>query len=126
MDKKNREMSKKFIGHLKQIVGHGNDKIMTQSELAQKIGYTEASVSRYLNNERSLSIDAAIKICNALKISKTEFINFYSHLFEKKDNLINRFDNLSLENQKKVIEYVEFLEYQEKNKKLELKKKWLQ
>ena len=44
MDKKEKhEMNKKFISHLKQVVGHGDDKIMTQVELAQRIGYTEAS-----------------------------------------------------------------------------------
>ena len=114
-------MNEKFINYLKQIIGQGNDKIMTQSELSKKIGYTEVSVSRYLNGGRNLPIDAAIKICNALKISESEFINFYSHLFETNNNLINRFDNLSLENQEKVIEYIEFLQYQEQ-KNLELKK----
>ena len=114
-------MNEKFINYLKQIIGQGNDKIMTQSELSKKIGYTEVSVSRYLNGGRNLPIDAAIKICNALHISESQFINFYSHLFEINDNLINRFDNLSLENQEKVIEYIEFLQYQEQ-KNLKLKK----
>lgn len=42
---------------------------MTQKELAQKIGVTEASMCRYCNNERDPKAKTVVKICQTLNIS---------------------------------------------------------
>lgn len=113
-------VNEKFIKYLKTIVG--KNKKISQRELANKIGYTEVSISRYLNEERTMSMDAVIKICNALNIDVIEFISFYE-LYFTNDEYISRFNKLSDENKIKTIEYMDYLQYKDKNeKKLELKK----
>ena len=116
---KSTDVNEKFIKYLKTIIG--KNKIISQRELAARIGYTEVSISRYLNNERTMSMDAVIKICNALNIDVIEFISFYGSYFSN-DEFISRFNVLSDENKLKTIEYMEYLQYKDINaKKIELK-----
>ena len=42
---------------------------MKQREFAKKIGVTEVTISRYINNERQPNADMIILICRALGIS---------------------------------------------------------
>ena len=116
---KSTDVNEKFIKYLKTIIR--KNKIISQRELAARIGYTEVSISRYLNNERTMSMDAVIKICNALNIDVIEFISFYGSYFSN-DEFISRFNVLSDENKLKTIEYMEYLQYKDINaKKIELK-----
>lgn len=42
---------------------------MTQRELAEKIGITEASMCRYCKNNRKIPSDTIVKICKTLNVS---------------------------------------------------------
>lgn len=42
---------------------------MKQKEFAEKIGVTEVTISRYINNERQPNADMIILICRALGVS---------------------------------------------------------
>lgn len=42
---------------------------ISQKELAELVGTTEVTISRYVNDTRSIKIEYIIKICNALQIS---------------------------------------------------------
>lgn len=48
---------------------------MTQSELANKIGVTEVSISRYINMERIPKITTVIDISKALDVDISIFTN---------------------------------------------------
>lgn len=41
---------------------------MTQRELAEKTGLTEASISRYVSGQRVPNVESLMKICEALMI----------------------------------------------------------
>ena len=106
---------KKLIEYLNTIIGSGKDKTMSQRELAKCLGCSNSTVSRWLDGECPLSIDIAIKICDILNIDKKEFLD---DIILIDDSLLKtRFLNLSEENKRKVIEYIEFLLYQENNLK---------
>ena len=51
------------------------DRGMTQRELAEKVGTTEASVSRYLKNGRMPKADVLWKIAQALGVTTDELLN---------------------------------------------------
>ena len=114
--------NEKLITHLNEIIGGGKDKIMSQRELAKRLGCANSTVGRWLRGEIPLSIDTAIKICDILKLDKNEFLEFgglfldnYT-LFLNNYDLILRYLNLTDENKVKVVEYIDFLLYQEQFK----------
>ena len=107
--------NKKLITYLNIIIGSGKDKTMSQRELANYLGCSNSTVSRWLKGECPLSIDIAIKICDILNLDKKEYLD---DIILIDDTLLKtRFLNLSEENKRKVIEYIEFLLYQESNSK---------
>lgn len=57
--------------YLKKIL---EERHMTQSELAIRTGVTEASISRYCNGQRKISIDKAFDMAVALGIDFKEFV----------------------------------------------------
>lgn len=61
---------------------------MTQKQLAQKVGITEASISHYLKGDRSPRASVVAKIAEALNCN-VEFLLGTSDINEK-----NEFDNL--------------------------------
>lgn len=105
--------NKKLIIFLNQIIGSGKDKIMSQRELAKYLGCSNSTVGRWLRGENPLSIDTAIKICDILNLDKNEFLE--DILLVDDLNLKTRFMSLTEENRQKVIEYIDFLLYQDKN-----------
>ena len=104
------KVNKKLIIYLNQIIGSGKDKIMSQRELANHLGCSNSTVARWLRGESSLSIDIAIKICDILNLDKNKFLG---ELLLDKNDIKTRFMNLSEENKTKVIEYMDFLLYQD-------------
>ena len=105
----------KLINYLNKVIGFGKDKIMSQRELAILLNCSNSTVSRWLKKESSLSVDVALKICDILDIDKKEFLGdillFDDSLFK------TRFMNLNDDNKIKVIEYIDYLIYQENNTK---------
>lgn len=59
------------MSYLKKML---EEKHMTQSELAVRTGVTEASISRYCNGQRKISIDKAFDLAVALGIDVGEFV----------------------------------------------------
>lgn len=57
---------------LKRILEQRN---MTQSELAEGIGQTEASISRYVTGERVPKASTLIDMCNYLNVSVDRLVN---------------------------------------------------
>ena len=47
---------------------------MTQRQFAQKIGMTEVSVSRYVNNDRLPNANVVVRMAKALGISTDELL----------------------------------------------------
>lgn len=109
----------KLINYLNKVIGFGKDKIMSQRELAILLNCSNSTVSRWLKKESSLSVDVALKICDILDIDKKEFLGdillFDDSLFK------TRFMNLNDDNKIKVIEYIDYLIYQENNTKNNIK-----
>lgn len=62
------------------------EKQLKQSELAQAIGVTEATLSRYENDKRKPRGEIALKIAKALNVSIDYLLD---------DNITNRFANIS-------------------------------
>jgi transcriptional regulator with XRE-family HTH domain len=65
---------------------------ISQSEFAELLGVTQATVSRYENGTRKLSQDEIIKICLLLEITPDELMDF--------EEVYNNYSNylLSLKN----------------------------
>lgn len=116
-DEKREKENEKLIVFLNQIIGSGKDKLMSQRELAKHLGCANSTVARWLRGENSLSIDVAIRIFDILNLDKNEF--FGDILLGEDFNLKERFMNLTKENKVKVIEYIDFLLYQENISKKE-------
>ena len=49
---------------------------MTQRDLAEETGLSEASISRYINKERIPSVRALVNIANALDCSLDDIMDF--------------------------------------------------
>ena len=47
---------------------------LSQKDLAQKAGITEASMSKYLSGERTPRIDVVVNLANALGVTADELI----------------------------------------------------
>jgi len=61
----------KFSDNLRALLSSHN---VSQKELAEKIGTTETSMSRYVNGERKPNIEVAVKIANALGVGIEELV----------------------------------------------------
>lgn len=85
---------------------------ITEKNLSDMIGCSPSLLKKYLNDEEEIPVIITNNIKKVLNINNKEIIS-----------INDRFNNLSKVNQNKVLEYIEFLEYKEKNnsKKLELK-----
>lgn len=58
-------MKQKTIDFIKESMEHNG---ISQKDLATKTGFTESSISHYLNNNREPSLDFYIKVAKALDI----------------------------------------------------------
>lgn len=108
------KVNNKLILYLNQVIGPEKDKLMSQRELAKILGCSNSTVARWLRGENTLSISIAIKICEILNLDKKEFLG---NILLLDNNLQERFMGLSEENKIKVIEYIDFLIYQEQKTK---------
>ena len=111
----NNNISDDFIDYISPLVGRNG--IISQRELAYMVGCTEVSISRYLNKERNIPFDIIIKICNTLNVDSIWILKYFNN-----NDLFNRISNLSNESIDKLWDYINYLEYQEKNNKLVRKK----
>ena len=111
---KTTDVNSEFTSYLKSVVGR--NKKMTQRELSNKIGYTEVTVSRYFKDTRTMPMDAILKMCKALDIDALKFVSFYQD-YLKMDDTLSRIVNLSDENRAKLIEYMDFLQYEDDKKR---------
>ncbi len=113
------------INYLNTVVGKGSDKIITQDALAKKIGCTPVSLNRYLNYQREMPVDIIFKIKKALNITDEFFMNLYQDFSLKEDNKINNIElkikNLSNKNKIKLLDYIEYLIFQQCNEEKKMK-----
>jgi transcriptional regulator with XRE-family HTH domain len=110
-----------FIKRLQELL---DEKDMTQRELAEKIGVTEVTISRYINGERKPRIDIIGKIAEVFGVS-IDYLLEYSNIRNPYNNVKtndqkseNEDDELMSEEDLYVIEqFKEFLKQQRKKKR---------
>lgn len=106
----------KLINHLNIIIGEDSTCIMSQRELAKLLGISNVTVCRWINKERNIKLEDAIKVCNILGLNKEEYLDKSVHGYiQFKSPLEERISKLSKENQEKVFEYIDYLIYQEEH-----------
>ena len=110
------DINKNLIEYLNQVIGGTKEKIMSARDLAKLLNCSNSTVTRWLNGTSPLSIDIAIKICKILNLDILQFVDFNT-LLNNNDILRERFNRLNSDNKIKVIEYIDFLLYQEQNNK---------
>lgn len=84
---------------------------LTQKELAELAGITEASMSKYLSGERVPRIDVVVNLSNALGVTTDELIgndieNNLMDLSRLKTVLARGLDNISDEEKKELITFL--------------------
>lgn len=92
------------------------EKHLTQKELANLSGITEASMSKYLSGERTPRIDVIVNIANALGVTTDELIgndieDDKMGFFRLKTVLARGMENMSEDDKKELIKFL--LENQE-------------
>ncbi len=114
-------INKKLIDFINKKIGSSKECIMSQRELSKQLECSNASVSRWLSGERILPLDMAIKMCDFLNLDKNEFFGDalifderVSEITFNKSDFRKKYDKLSEDNKLKVIEYIDFLLFQEK------------
>ena len=110
------DINKNLIAYLNQVIGGTKEKIMSARDLAKLLNCSNSTVTRWLNGTSPLSLDIAIKICKILNLDILQFVDFNT-LLNNNDILRERFNRLNSDNKIKVIEYIDFLLYQEQNNK---------
>lgn len=86
-------------------------KNMTINKLADLTGIRQSTLSNMINRESVPKVDMIYKICEALEISVTEFLDIppYNKKTEVNDININYLKNLNQNQMKKLIEFIETL-----------------
>ncbi len=84
---------------------------LSQKDLAQKAGITEASMSKYLSGERTPRIDVVVNLANALGVTADELIgneieNDKMNLARMKTVLARGLDDLSKEEKNELIKFL--------------------
>ncbi len=111
-----------FIKRLQELL---DEKDMTQRELAERIGVTEVTISRYINGERKPRIDIIGKIAEVFGVS-IDYLLGYSNIRNPYNNVKsndqqnknNEDDELMSEEDLYVIEqFKEFLKQQRRMKR---------
>lgn len=114
-----KDVNYNFISYINTIVGKDKEKLITQDALAKKISCTPVSLNRYLNYQREMPADIIFKIKKALNISDELFMNLYQNFSlnneVKINNLDSKFKKLSNENKIKLLDYMEYLIFQQCN-----------
>lgn len=92
-------------------------KKMSQKELAEKLGVSQASVTCWIKGKNSPDIEAVAQICKILNITVTDLFGTNSKTLP---DILYRYDELSGDKQQEIIAFMEFkLAQQEKQKKQE-------
>lgn len=84
---------------------------LSQKDLAQKAGITEASMSKYLSGERTPRIDVVVNLANALGVTADELIgneieNDKMNLARMKTVLARGLEDLSKEEKNELIKFL--------------------
>ena len=87
------------------------EKQLTQKELANLSGITEASMSKYLSGERTPRIDVIVNIANALGVTTDELIgndieDDKMGFFRLKTVLARGMENMSEDDKKELIKFL--------------------
>lgn len=72
-----KEWCKMFAGNLKDIMYEIN---YTQSRLAKEAKISQSALSRYLSGSRVPSVRDVMSICEVLKVSADELINYDAYI----------------------------------------------
>ncbi len=88
-----------------------DEKRLTQKELANLSGITEASMSKYLSGERTPRIDVIVNIANALGVTTDELIgndieDDKMGFFRLKTVLARGMENISEDDKKELIKFL--------------------
>lgn len=111
---------KKFIG--KRIKEFRNKRGMTQDELADLLGTTKQTVSRYENGERQANQDILFELSNIFNVSIDEFFPKKEHItdeFERALKMTEGLDVKDMEFLNKLIEKTLSLEGEERERFLD-------
>lgn len=110
----NQTLFQDLIKYLNTIIGGSSNHMMSQRELAQLLGCSNSTVSRWLKGEIKLRIEDAVKICDVLHLDKSRFL---SELYvESMCSIESKISSLSDENVMKVLKYIDYLLYKQENK----------
>lgn len=106
---------KKFAGNM--IKKMREWKNITQDELAEALNITRQAISRYENGDRGINQILLFKMADYFNVTINNFFpstkKNEQDIEIKKEEYISLFNNLSKEQQNKVIEYMEFLKSKE-------------
>ena len=106
----------KLINYLNTIIGDDSNCIMSQRELAKRLSISNVTVCRWLNRERNIKLEDVIKVCHFLNLKKEEYLDKSVHEYVQSTSPPEeRIIKLSKENQTKVLEYIDYLIYQEEH-----------
>lgn len=97
-----------FIERIKMLM---IEKHLNQKELAKLSGITEASMSKYLNGERTPRIDVIVNLANALNVTTDELIgndieDGKMDIIRLKTVLARDMDKLSENDKKELIKFI--------------------
>lgn len=119
----NRIKFEKLVNQLRLTIGDNSECIMSQRELAKRLGIPNATVCRWINRERNIKLEDAIKVCSLLNLDKKEYLDEsvyeYVQISHPKSPLEERISKLSKKNQKRVFDYIDYLIYKEEQKNKE-------
>ena len=85
------------------------EKGISTRKLGSEVGIAYSEISRKLNNIHSISLEQAISICNALDIPQSYAYQIFPEIRYNDDSLINHINNLSVDKQQQVLDYINFL-----------------
>lgn len=88
---------------------------ITQQQVATKIGISQQTYAAYENGTRTPPTDILTLLADYYKVTTDFLLNRNDKINNEETKLLNLFSTLSNENKLKVIEYIEFLQYKEKN-----------
>ena len=104
--------------YLNNIIGSGNDKVMTKEELSDRLGVSKFTVDKWLDGRYPLNSEYADKICEVLSLDR----NVFQNISITDHNFILKYSKLSSENKQKIISYINFLSSQQHGNQKKLTK----
>ena len=112
----------KLIDKVNEIMYGSEEKVMSQRKLAKLIGNTSAQICRWLNKEQGLNMETAFLLCQVFNLEPTDYFEIFDNIQISKNNqeyseYNNLISQLSEENLQKVYEYINYLLYLQNQEK---------